>query len=28
VRRIDAFFSNLDYNGGPEMPSNTNYAVY
>jgi PKD repeat protein len=24
----DAFFSNLDYNGGPVMPSNTNYAVY
>ena len=25
---LDAFFSNLDYNGGPVMPSNTNYAVY
>ena len=24
----DAFFSNLDYNGGAVMPSNTNYAVY
>src|SRR5579859_7314200 len=25
---LDAFFSNLDYNGGPVMASNTNYAVY
>src|SRR6476646_8660396 len=25
---FDAFFSNLDYNGGPVMQSNTNYAVY
>jgi PKD repeat protein len=25
---LDAFFSNLDYNGGPVMSSNTNYAVY
>src|SRR5437868_4433526 len=25
---LDAFFSNLDYNGGPVMPSNTNYAIY
>ncbi len=25
---FDAFFSNLDYNGGPVMPSNTNYAIY
>ena len=25
---LDAFFSNLDYNGGPVMPSNTNYAFY
>jgi PKD repeat protein len=25
---FDEFFSNLDYNGGPVMPSNTNYAVY
>src|SRR2546428_220405 len=24
----DAFFHDLDYNGGPLMPSNTNYAVY
>jgi PKD repeat protein len=24
----DAFFTNLDYNGGPVMPTNTNYAVY
>jgi PKD repeat protein len=24
----DAFFTNLDYNGGPVMPSNTNYALY
>ncbi len=28
MRRFDAFFSNLDYNGGPVMASNTNYAVY
>jgi PKD domain/IPT/TIG domain len=28
LRTFDAFFSNLDYNGGPVMPSNTNYAVY
>ena len=28
VRPLDAFFSNLDYNGGPVMSSNTNYAVY
>jgi PKD domain len=26
--RFDAFFTNLDYNGGPVMSSNTNYAVY
>ncbi len=26
--RFDALFSNLDYNGGPVMPSNANYAVY
>jgi PKD repeat protein len=26
--RFDAALSNLDYNGGPVMPSNTNYAVY
>jgi hypothetical protein len=25
---FDAFFSNLDYNGGPVMASNTNYAFY
>ena len=28
VQPFDAFFSNLDYNGGPVMPSNTNYPVY
>jgi hypothetical protein len=28
VRPFDEFFSNLDYNGGPVMPSNTNYTVY
>ncbi|MEA2201902.1 MAG: hypothetical protein QOI89_2498 [Solirubrobacteraceae bacterium] len=28
ARPFDALFSNLDYNGGPVMPSNTNYAVY
>ena len=28
VRPFDAFFSNLDYNGGPVMASNTNYTVY
>jgi hypothetical protein len=28
ARPFDAFFSNLDYNGGPVMASNTNYAVY
>jgi hypothetical protein len=28
VRPFDAFFSNLDYNGGPVMPSNTNYVIY
>jgi len=27
-RRFDALFANLDYNGGPVMPSNTNYTVY
>jgi PKD domain-containing protein/IPT/TIG domain-containing protein len=27
-RPFDALFSNLDYNGGPVMPSNTNYALY
>ncbi|MGO9320977.1 MAG: PKD domain-containing protein [Solirubrobacteraceae bacterium] len=25
---LDEFFSNLDYNGGPVMTSNTNYAFY
>jgi PKD repeat protein len=25
---FDASLTNLDYNGGPVMPSNTNYAVY
>jgi PKD repeat protein len=25
---LDAAFSNLDYNGGPVMPANTNYTVY
>jgi IPT/TIG domain/PKD domain len=25
---LDAFFHNLDYNGGPVMASNTNYALY
>jgi hypothetical protein len=28
LRSFDEFFSNLDYNGGPVMASNTNYAVY
>ena len=28
VRPFDLFFSNLDYNGGPIMPSNTNYTIY
>jgi hypothetical protein len=28
VKPFDAFFSNLDYNGGPVMASNTNYAFY
>jgi hypothetical protein len=28
ARTFDEVFSNLDYNGGPIMPSNTNYAVY
>jgi PKD repeat protein len=28
ARPLDEFFSNLDYDGGPVMPSNTNYAVY
>ena len=28
LRPFDAFFTNLDYHGGPVMPSNTNYVVY
>jgi PKD repeat protein len=28
ARPFDAFFSNLDYNGGPVMPANTNYTIY
>jgi hypothetical protein len=28
ITPFDAIFSNLDYNGGPVMASNTNYAVY
>jgi hypothetical protein len=28
VKPLDQFFTNLDYNGGPVMRSNTNYAVY
>ncbi|MCW3067460.1 MAG: hypothetical protein JWL67_85, partial [Solirubrobacterales bacterium] len=28
VRPFDEVFSNLDYNGGPVMASNTNYAFY
>jgi hypothetical protein len=28
TRPFDAFFKNLDYNGGPVMPSNANYAFY
>src|ERR1700730_1992238 len=27
-RGLDEFFSNLDYNGGPILTSNTNYALY
>ena len=27
-RPFDALFTNLDYNGGPVMPSNTNYVIY
>jgi hypothetical protein len=26
--RFDALFTNLDYNGGPVMPSNTNFTIY
>ena len=28
ITPFDVLFSNLDYNGGPVMASNTNYAVY
>jgi PKD repeat protein len=28
AHQFDSFFKNLDYNGGPVMSSNTNYAVY
>jgi hypothetical protein len=28
IAPFDKFFSNLDYNGGPVMASNTNYAFY
>jgi chitodextrinase len=28
LRPFDALFTNLDYNGGPIMPSNTNYTIY
>jgi PKD domain/IPT/TIG domain len=28
TKPFDAFFSNLDYNGGPVMPANTNYTFY
>jgi hypothetical protein len=28
IAPLDAYFSNLDYNGGPVMTSNTNYAFY
>lgn len=28
VRPFDAFFTNLDYSGGPVMTSNTNYTLY
>jgi len=27
ARKFDAFFTNLDYSGGPVMPSSTNYVV-
>jgi hypothetical protein len=27
VRLFDAVFTNMDYNGGPVMPSNTDYMV-
>jgi hypothetical protein len=28
LRRVDEAFGNVDYNGGPIMPSNTNYTLY
>lgn len=28
IKPFDAVFSNLDYNGGPVMPANTNYTIY
>jgi hypothetical protein len=28
IAPFDQLFTNLDYNGGPVMPSNTNYAIY
>ena len=28
TQRFDALFTNLDYNGGPVMASNTNYTIY
>ena len=28
LRAFDEFFSNVEYNGGPVMPANTNYPVY
>ncbi len=28
VKPFDQLFSNLDYNGGPVMASNTNYVIY
>jgi PKD repeat protein len=28
AQRFDALFTNLDYNGGPVMASNTNYTIY
>ena len=28
IRPFDTFFKNLDYNGGPVMSTNTDYAVY
>ena len=28
IAPLDVAFNNLDYNGGPVMPSNTNYTIY